>query len=258
MRNPGTPKPPRDMIPSSAPHSGFEAKINGATLADLVQMECLAGSRLVVRVTSGDNVGYLYFRGGALVHAVTPVLTGESAALEMLAWNGGTVEPAEREWPVRDSISLGWQTILLRAGQAEDERSSVSIVAVRGDRHDRRAMASTDVDCLAETIEFKTTPLLVAGCTLRKEDFQLFLRMKRDGTVVASQGTSPSFADVAAYALRLSQLVGDDLGLDRFVALECTFKQGRCFIVLDEEGDVVALEPRPSTDSNVLRELFGL
>ena len=50
---------------------------------DLVQMECLAGSRGVVRVTSGDRVGHLYFRGGAVVYALIESATGEGAALEM-------------------------------------------------------------------------------------------------------------------------------------------------------------------------------
>jgi len=108
----------RDGPPDGLRGSGFQARIKGANLADLVQMECLAGSRRVVRVTSGDQVGYLFFRSGQLVHALARSLVGEAAALEMLGWDEGTFEPGERDWPARDSIPCNWQSLLLRAAQA--------------------------------------------------------------------------------------------------------------------------------------------
>ena len=52
---------------------GFARKLAGVGLWDLVQMECLARSRLVVLVTGEGGVGYLYFDDGRVVHAVTAV-----------------------------------------------------------------------------------------------------------------------------------------------------------------------------------------
>jgi len=82
--------------------------------------------------------------------------------------------------------------------------------------------------------------------------------MNGDGAVVASEGSTQEFADIAAYALRLAQLIGDGLGCERFVAMECTFKEGRCFIVLEDSGELVAMKPLPQTDSSSLRELLRL
>jgi hypothetical protein len=226
-------------------------------LADLVQMECLAGVRLVVRVTSGDSVGYLYFRGGSVVHAVTAVLSGEAAAMEMLTWSAGTFEPAERDWPPKDSISSSWESLLLRAAHAYDQNRAGSVVALRVGSSERRAKTMTERPSVGESIQVDVTPLQAAGHTLRREDFRFFLRMKHDGTVVAGDGDSADFADAVAYAVRLAQVIGDDLGLERFVALESTSKQGSCFIVIEDEG-VVALEPHVSTDLVSLRNLFGL
>jgi hypothetical protein len=245
----------REGPPSGVRGSGFQAKIKGANLADLVQMECLSGSKRVVRVTSGDQVGYLFFRTGNLVHALARSLAGEAAALEMLAWDEGTFEPAERDWPAKDSIACNWQGLLLRAAQARDEKDAGSVVALHADGRVRSKPPPLPI---GESIEFDVTPIHVAGHTLRSEDFQLFLRLSRDGVVVASQGSTQEFADIAAYALRLAQLIGDGLGIERFVAMECTFKEGRCFIVLEDGGEVVALRPRPQTDSSPLRELFKL
>jgi hypothetical protein len=82
--------------------------------------------------------------------------------------------------------------------------------------------------------------------------------MSRDGAVVASQGSTQEFADIAAYALRLAQLIGEGLGIEQFVAMECIFKEGRCFIVREEGGEVIALKPKANTDASSLRELLKL
>jgi hypothetical protein len=245
----------RDGPSSSARGSGFQARIKGASLADLVQMECLAGSRRVVRVTSGDQVGYLFFRAGHLVHALARSLTGEAAALEMLGWDEGTFDPAERDWPARDSITCNWQSLLLRAAQARDEKDAGSVVALHADGRPKTRPSPLPI---GESIEFDVTPIKVAGHTLRSEDFELFLCMNRDGALVASHGSTQDFADIAAYAIRLAQLIGDGLGIERFVAMECAFKEGRCFILVEEGGDVVALKPKAQTDASSLRGLFKL
>jgi hypothetical protein len=245
----------REGPTSSVRGSGFVARLKGANLADLVQMECLSGSKRVVRVTSGDQVGYLFFRTGHLVHALARSLMGEAAALEMLGWDEGTFEPAERDWPAKDSIACNWQSLLLRAAQARDEKDAGSVIALHADGRPKGKPPPLPI---GESIEFDVTPIQVAGHTLRSEDFQLFLRMNRDGAVVASQGSTQEFADIAAYALRLAQLIGNGLGIENFVAMECTFKEGRCFIVLEDGGEVVALKPRAQTDASSLRELFKL
>jgi hypothetical protein len=245
----------RDGPPSGVRGSGFLAKIRGANLADLVQMECLSGSKRVVRVTSGDNVGYLFFRAGNLVHALARSLIGEAAALEMLGWDEGTFDPAERDWPAKDSIGCNWQSLLLRAAQARDEKDAGIVVALHADG---RVKGKPPPLPIGESIEFDVTPIRVGGHTLRSEDFTLFLRMNGQGAITASEGSTQEFADIAAYALRLAHLIGDGLGIEHFVAMECTFKEGRCFIVLEDGGDVVALKPKPQTDATQLRALFKL
>ena len=71
----------------------------GVSLWDLVQMECLARSRLVVLVKGEGGIGYLYFDRGQIVHAITADRVGEQAALEILAWTNGSFQPCDRPWP---------------------------------------------------------------------------------------------------------------------------------------------------------------
>jgi hypothetical protein len=245
----------REGPPSSPRSSGFQAQIKGASLSDLVQMECLAGSRRVVRVTSGANIGFLYFRGGGLVHAVARTLTGEAAALDMLSWNEGSFEPVERDWPSKDTITSGWQSLIIRAAQIRDERQAPSVVALRTDARTPKTPAAQPA---VETIEFDATPFEVAGHVLRSEDFELVLRLNAGGDITVNHGASQDFADTVAYACRLTELIGAQLGVERFRAMECVFKSGRCFIVLERDGDVIALRPRSTTDCAELRELLGV
>lgn len=244
----------RDGGGSSGRGSGFQAQIRGASLADLVQMECLAGSRRVVRVTSGIHAGFLYFRSGALVHATTRALSGEAAVLDMLSWSEGSFEPVEREWPANDSISSSWQSLLIRAAQIRDERQAPSVVALRPEARGLRSAPPTS----PEPLEDDSMAIDVAGHTLRGDDFQLALRLDAAGSVTFNHGASQDFVDVAAYACRLAELIGAHLGVDRFLAVECTFKSGRCFLVLEPNGDVVALKPKASVDAAAIRELLGL
>jgi hypothetical protein len=216
-------------------------------------MECLAGSRRVVRVASGSNVGYLFFRSGAVVHAIARSAVGEAAAFEVLLWNDGSFEPVDREWPIKESISCTWQSLLLRAAQMRDERHAPTVVSLRGDL---RTKATKPL--LGESMEFDATPIEVAGHVLRSEDFQLILRLNPDGSIALNHGASQDFADIVAYACRLSELIGACLGAEHFAAMECTFKSGRCFVVRESGGEVVALRPRPAADSNMIASLLGL
>jgi hypothetical protein len=231
--------------------AGFQAQIKGASLADLVQMECLSGSHRVVRVTSAGNIGFLYFRGGGVVHASTKNLSGEPAALDILSWSEGSFEPVDRDWPARESISSGWQSLLLRAAQARDERSAQSVVALRTN-------APRPPRSVGESLEVMSTPVDVLGHVLRAEDFAMVLRLDPGGTLEVNRGGSQEFADVAAYACRLSEIIGSHLGAENFVAMECNFKSGRCFVVGEPSGAVVALRPYPNVDSSTLRGLLGL
>src|SRR5450432_2998641 len=122
------PPNPEAQSPANNPASGFRARLEGLSLFDLVQMECLARSRRVVRVASTGRVGYLFFQGGEIFHATTKNLVGEGAALEMLEWTDGTFEPCNIAWPEKGTVKMGWQNLLLGAATSKDEHSAGKLV----------------------------------------------------------------------------------------------------------------------------------
>jgi Domain of unknown function (DUF4388) len=285
--SPVTPEP----TPTSSP--GFHAQLDGASLWDLVQMECLARSHLVIEVTGEGGAGYLYFDGGRVVHATTARNRGVAAAYEILDWTSGTFQASNRSWPTGAStIEMTHESLLLNAAKARDdrERGASNLVAFPGrtvemevdDELDEAvADAIEDVELLELEQEevgevamrnpnnphlphlpnqsnLEDTPTSPSRPTELSGDFPVMLRLSSAGAVIRNKGGTEELAEAAAYIHRLVQLTGELLGLEDFVALECTFTEGRCLLFGEGDGDVVVLKPRADLNLQALRERLGL
>jgi hypothetical protein len=254
---------------------GFRAQLNGASLWDLVQMECLTRARQVIRISGDGGVGYLYFNEGRLVHAVTSRLIGEAAAMEILSWTNGLFQACDRAWPASMTVETSCEALILRLAKRRDE-AATNLVAFPGravaaggggdngggeetqfeeieieELHEEGDMrAPTNIDQPAGPTEIGRADLT--------NDFPVVLRLGAGGAIVKNKGATEEMAGVVAYAHRLGQLAGELLGIEPFVAMECTFAQGR-FLIFDEaNGDTVALRPRTETNLQPLRDRLGL
>ncbi len=248
--------------PEEGPHtmreSGFRANLNGASLADLVQMECLSGRQRVIRVSSGSDVGYLFFRGGQIVHAISRQDIGEGAALEILRWQTGTFEPCNAGWPDRDSISSNWQNLLLTAAQQHDESGRHNLVAFPGVRASARA-SSPPPSAAAP----RTPSRLKAGATgdvatPALAQVKAAVRIDQTGNLVSSKGAAEELTQIAAYASRLAELVGDGLGMQGLVSVEVVKQRTRTLIYKEKNGNTFALTAALETDLSHVRERLGL
>jgi hypothetical protein len=284
-------------VNGAPPGRGFSAQLRGASLWDLIQMECLARSHRVVQVVGEGGVGYLYFDRGQVVHATTAQRTGEAAALEILDWTNGSFQSCERSWPAQATIRTSHEGLILQAAQLRDERRASNLVAfpARGaagddlDRYEELELSELDEE-EEETVagaeaareareegaaemrspgsdEAALTPKPVANGASsanggRSElgplgDFAVMMRLGPNGAVVSNRGGSEELAETIAYSHRLLQLTGELLGFDKFSAVECGFVDGRC-IVFSDGDEVVTLRPRPEVNLQTLRERLGL
>jgi hypothetical protein len=281
----------RRGAPDDAPsdEDGFRASLSGAALPDLVQMECLALTEGSFRVISGGQVGYLFFQRGQLTHALVDDLSGEDAALEILEWQRGTFEPCRVAWPEQPTISLNWQNLLLMSARKRDESGRRRLTAVpdreRGDGETSANMRSltpppkpsrsvpgpTSATRPASTLPppvrdpaRDTQPsALHAEMSAPNSNppahlAQAFVRMDAEGNVVASRGDAEELSQVASYAARLSELIGDALGMTSFSGLESTHEAGRHVIHVDAERGVVALRAPLNADLSAIRRKFDL
>jgi hypothetical protein len=103
--------------------AGFRG-VQSKSLMDIIQMECLSQSSVLLRVTRGSLVGKIWIQGGELTDAETDGARGEAAFGKIIAWKTGTFEtlPAEpdRERTIHKEVNL----LLLESAQAMDEISS--------------------------------------------------------------------------------------------------------------------------------------
>lgn len=253
--------------PNTMRESGFRGSLHGATLADLVQMECLSGRERVMRVCSGSEVGYLFFRGGQIVHAVSRRGIGEGAALEILRWNDGTFEPCSAGWPDRDSIGSNWQNLILLAAQHRDESSRHNLVAFPGPAA-RSTIARSTMPPPPLT---PASPASGSSLSSRQEasvnhepqapmlaQVRAAVRVDPAGNVVSSKGDAGELGQIASYAARLAELVGDGLGMQGLVSVEVTQERSRTLIYREKTGNTFALSAAPDADLSQVRERLGL
>ena len=211
--------------PSAA--AGFAVRLEGATIHDLVQMECCQRAPKIVRVRAGGRTGMLYFREGQVVHATVANEVGEAAFREILSWPGGTFETWQAPWPATESIGLAWQHLLLRAAAADDER--------------RRGSKVLSFPGAAESIA--TAPIAAAP------PGDVAIRLGADGRILDGKA-APQLAEAVAYAAQLADRIGELLGLEPFTRMDLALSnQTACLIRRQSNGDLVALKAAGPSDA---------
>ncbi|HTA21780.1 MAG TPA: DUF4388 domain-containing protein [Polyangia bacterium] len=266
---------------TSEPAVGFHAQLHGASLWDLVQMECLARSRRVVEVTGEGGVGYLYFDAGRVVHASTLRNRGKLAAFEILGWTHGTFQASHRSWPSTPTIEMSPESLLLHAAKQHDEQGASNLVAFPARGGDAAGELLEEIELLEigedddtlargpetgeegemsmRTPNTDETPIPPSAPRAENAaDFPVMVRLSSNGAVLRNKGGTEELAEATAYAHRLVQLTGELLGLEEFVSLECTFANERFIVFTEGDGDIVALRPRPDLNLQALRERLGL
>ena len=258
-------KDPPGSGASTASDRGFSANLTGAHLADLVQMECLANSTLVVRVVSGDDEGYLYFHSGQIVHAMSSGGIGETAALEILSWDRGSFEPCNAGWPSAFSISKPWQALLMSAAAAFDESRRRTVVDFPRERTQGTTMIQKPPALVANSSASTRSPPTTSppassqsGMTPSTRGIQRAVRLEADGRLLSSRGEAEELASMAAYVMRVGALVGDQLGMGDLSAVESLAGDTRRLFYLEKNGNIIGLEASADIDLGALREKLGL
>ena len=264
--------------------SGFRAQLDGVTLWDLVQLECLAGSRKTVRVHSPAGEGYLYFERGQLVHAARGDLEGDAAVLDVLGWTGGEVSPCDKPWPGRRTVQTSWQSLLMQAAQRHDERSAgapartrrpdgnsgVVVIDAVADKEQRARQSDAPI-CMNTNGNNPAPPANAnpalppqARANQPQAEFARAATLDARGDVVDLVGDADELAGQAAYTMRLAEIVGDALALGPLIALEAQLppKDGSarktCVFACRDAGGIVVYEPHNPADAARHRRELGL
>jgi hypothetical protein len=246
---------------------GFSANLKGASLPDLVQMECFGNSTLAVRVVSGEDEGYLYFHGGQIVHAMSSSAVGEAAALEILGWNRGSFEPCSAGWPSEFTIAKPWQALLMASATARDEARR-KVVDFPRERTQGAIMIQKPPKPISYSSQPPTSrspgaPAAVSsssqsGTTPSTHGIERAVRLEANGRVISTRGEADELVAMTAYALRVSALVGDELGMGELRAIETVANGTRRLFYTDPDGKLIGVETRAEVDLGPLREKLGI
>jgi len=110
---------------------GFRG-VQSKSLVDIIQLECLAQSSIVLRITNGPLTGRIWIQDGELLDAAADDLSGEAAFKRILSWKAGNFEmlPAEPARP--RAIFQSYNALLLETAQALDESRGADAAAPPG------------------------------------------------------------------------------------------------------------------------------
>jgi hypothetical protein len=243
-------------VTQAAQRSGFSVRLDGESLGDLVQLECLGRSNRAIRVTSTRGAGILYFHNGQIVHAATSRKTGEAAAAEILGWSQGVFEACEGSWPEQPSIQLPWQELLLRAAQVSDETGRPPAVANVGSADAKSIESATRRSAAVSapresSVSEKPAPVSMSQVVGA-------VRLSAAGDMISTRGEGEDLIGLASYVMRLGELTGGALGIGRMEALEVS-TAGRHYVIYAEtDGNIVAVEGLASAELSTVRKKAGL
>lgn len=98
--------------------------IHGFTLANFLQAVEMEQKSITLRISAGEQIGYIYLENGDLIHAETDAHAGEDAAIEILSWDDPEIEirsPVEKKKTIGSSL----MQLLLEASKHKDEQSAI-------------------------------------------------------------------------------------------------------------------------------------
>lgn len=105
---------------------GFKGSVSDFQLGDIIQLNCLGRLTSALRIKTEEEQGTIYFQEGNIVHAETERYEGENAFYHIMSWQGGEFAVLRNHTAERETISKGWQSLLLESMRRVDENSDLA------------------------------------------------------------------------------------------------------------------------------------
>ncbi|MEA3206961.1 MAG: hypothetical protein QOE70_18 [Chthoniobacter sp.] len=102
---------------------GFRG-VQRKTLVDIVQLECLTQSSIILKVQSATGEGRIWIQKGEIIDAATGECLGKDAFLELLRWRSGSFEILPSDSPRPRTIFSSYEGLLMETAQTLDEALS--------------------------------------------------------------------------------------------------------------------------------------
>lgn len=110
-----------DELANCQPESGFQGVLRRVGIQDVLQMECLARSTVILEIAGQGFTGQIFIENGSIVHSQVGELKGEPAFNHLLGLSGGQFNLKAFTEPPERTISGSWEFLLMEAARMRDE-----------------------------------------------------------------------------------------------------------------------------------------
>jgi len=104
---------------------GFTGALRQVGLQEVIQMECVARHSTILELRNQHIRGQIFIEAGAIIHASSGLLTGESAFNDLLSLKGGEFKLKPFLPPPQRTINGSWEFLLLEAARRNDEDTAM-------------------------------------------------------------------------------------------------------------------------------------
>jgi uncharacterized protein DUF4388 len=99
----------------------FQGSIQELPVPDIIQLVSVSAKTGMFTLVRGGERGYIYLKGGQMVHARVGELTGEEAIYALAIWNSGDFQFTPNEAPETATIEKSNTSLLMEAARRLDE-----------------------------------------------------------------------------------------------------------------------------------------
>jgi Domain of unknown function (DUF4388) len=99
----------------------FQGSIQELPVPDIIQLVSVSAKTGMFTLIRGAERGYIYLKGGQMVHARVGELTGEEAIYALAIWNSGDFQFTPNEQPDTATIEKSNTSLLMEAARRLDE-----------------------------------------------------------------------------------------------------------------------------------------
>src|SRR5512142_782576 len=99
----------------------FQGSLKELPLPDIIQLVSVSGKTGKFTLTREEERGFIFLKGGQMVHAAVGELVGEEAIYALAIWNSGEFQFTPGEEPDRQTIAKSNTNLLMEAARRLDE-----------------------------------------------------------------------------------------------------------------------------------------
>src|SRR4030065_2120859 len=101
---------------------GFQGKVFGLQLTDIIQMNCLSRLTTALIITRDGERGVIYLNEGEIIHAECGEQKGTDAFYKILSWQEGEFVSNIGDTPPLQTIYQNWEHLLVEGMRRNDDK----------------------------------------------------------------------------------------------------------------------------------------